>query len=109
MPSNWPCLSTTSCKLLGALPALVIGGTVARTGLNTHPEFDPCVAGRLSEKPGVNKLQASDLFAAMAGPETQVALCVGFKVLAAALTRIADDFRLMGSGLRAPVSTSIGR
>jgi fumarate hydratase class II len=84
-----------------AVHALPIGGTAVGTGLNTHPEFGARVARMLAEHLGIPLRQADNLFAAMAGHEALVALHGGLKMLAIALTKIACDIRLMGSGPRA--------
>ncbi|HSW05683.1 class II fumarate hydratase [Aquabacterium sp.] len=86
---------------LTAVHALAIGGTAVGTGLNTHPEFGARVAGRLAGQLGLPLRQAQSLFAAMAGHEALVAWHGGLKMLAIALTKIASDIRLMGSGPRA--------
>lgn len=86
---------------LQAVLALAIGGTAVGTGLNTHPEFGARVAAKLSGKLGLPCVQASNLFAAMAGHEALVALHGSFRMLAIALTKIGNDIRLMGSGPRA--------
>jgi fumarate hydratase class II len=86
---------------LAAVQTLAIGGTAVGTGLNTHPEFGPRVAALLSRQLGLPLLQADNLFAAMAGHEALVAFHAGLKMLAIALTKIANDIRLMGSGPRA--------
>ncbi|MDO9164819.1 MAG: class II fumarate hydratase [Rhodoferax sp.] len=86
---------------LGGVHALAIGGTAVGTGLNTHPEFGSRVATLLATKLGLPLVQADNLFAAMAGHEALVAFHAGLKMLAIALTKIANDIRLMGSGPRA--------
>ena len=91
-------------SLLHALEAvhrLAIGGTAVGTGLNTHPEFGARVAARLAQQLELPLAQATNLFAAMAGHEALVAFHGGLKMLAIALTKIACDIRLMGSGPRA--------
>ena len=89
---------------LGAVHTLAIGGTAVGTGLNTHPEFGARVAALLAHRLGVPLVQADNLFAAMAGHEALVAFHAGLKMLAIALTKIACDIRLMGSGPRAGLS-----
>lgn len=84
-----------------AVCALAIGGTAVGTGLNTHPEFGARVAKKLSDQLGLPWSPADNLFAAMAGHEALVALHGSFKMLAVALTKIANDIRIMGSGPRA--------
>jgi fumarate hydratase, class II len=86
---------------LTAVGALALGGTAVGTGLNTHPEFGARVAARLAEHLGLPLRQADNLFAAMAGHEALVGLHASLRMLAIALTKIANDIRLMGSGPRA--------
>ena len=80
---------------------LAIGGTAVGTGLNTHPDFGQRVASVLASRLGIPFAQADNLFAAMAGHEALVAFHGALKMLAVALTKIANDIRLMGSGPRA--------
>ena len=86
---------------LKAVHALAIGGTAVGTGLNTHPEFGARVAAALAVQLDLPLVQADNLFAAMAGHEALVAFHAALKMLAIALTKIANDIRLMGSGPRA--------
>jgi len=94
------CASSIEHALL-AVHQLAIGGTAVGTGLNTHPEFGTRVAARLAQQLKLPLVQADNLFAAMAGHEALVALHASLKMLAIALTKIANDIRLMGSGPRA--------
>jgi fumarate hydratase class II len=71
------------------------------TGLNTHPEFGKKVTAKLAGTLGLPLVQADNLFAAMAGHEALVAFHAALKMLAIAVTKIANDIRLMGSGPRA--------
>jgi fumarate hydratase, class II len=86
---------------LKAVHTLAIGGTAVGTGLNTHPEFGKRVAATLAAKLDLPLVQAENLFAAMSGHEALVAFHAALKMLAIALTKIANDIRLMGSGPRA--------
>lgn len=81
--------------------ALAIGGTAVGTGLNTHPEFGARVAAVLAARLGEPFVVADNRFAAMAGHEALVALHGALRTLAVALTKIANDIRLIGSGPRA--------
>ncbi len=85
---------------LPALHALAIGGTAVGTGLNTHPDFGRQVAAVLAARLGAPFSVAPNLFAAMAGHEPLVILHAALRVLAVALTKIAGDIRLLGSGPR---------
>ncbi|MCY7305250.1 MAG: class II fumarate hydratase [Rhodoferax sp.] len=89
------------CHALGAVHTLALGGTAVGTGLNTHPEFGARVAALLARQLDLPLVQADNLFAAMAGHEALVALHASLRMLAIALTKIANDIRLMGSGPRA--------
>ncbi|MDR3369930.1 class II fumarate hydratase [Rhodoferax sp.] len=86
---------------LGAVHTLAMGGTAVGTGLNTHQEFGARVCAALAKRLGLPLRQADNLFAAMAGHEALVALHASLKMLAVALTKIANDIRLMASGPRA--------
>jgi len=88
-------------RALPAVQALAIGGTAVGTGLNTHPQFGSRVAARLAERLGEPLRVADNLFAALAGHEPLVGLHGALRTLAVALTKIANDIRLMGSGPRA--------
>jgi fumarate hydratase, class II len=88
-------------RALPAVHALAIGGTAVGTGLNTHPEFGARVAAALAARLGEPFVVAGNRFAAMAGHEALVGLHGALRMLAIALTKIANDIRLMGSGPRA--------
>ena len=88
---------------LPALHALAIGGTAVGTGLNTHPQFGPRVAAALAARLGAPFVVAPNLFAAMSGHEPLVILHGALRTLAVALTKIANDIRLLGSGPRAGI------
>jgi fumarate hydratase class II len=97
-------LALAEASLRQAVPAvhaLAIGGTAVGTGLNTHPEFGARVAAVLAARLGEPFVVADNRFAAMAGHEALVALHGALRTLAVALTKIANDIRLMGSGPRA--------
>ena len=97
-------LAIAEAALRHALPAvhaLAIGGTAVGTGLNTHPQFGKRVAEVLAARLGAPFVVAPNLFAAMAGHEALVSLHGALRTLCVALTKIANDIRLMGSGPRA--------
>ena len=97
-------LALAEAALRHALPAvhaLAIGGTAVGTGMNTHPAFGSRVAMVLAERLGAPFVVAPNLFAAMAGHEALVSLHGALRTLCIALTKIAGDIRLMGSGPRA--------
>jgi fumarate hydratase class II len=81
--------------------ALALGGTAVGTGLNTHPRFAERAIAHIALQTGVAFVPAPNLFAALAGHEPLVFLHGGFKSLAAALSKIANDLRWLASGPRA--------
>lgn len=83
-----------------AVHDLAIGGTAVGTGLNAPAEFGPSVAASLAEAVGLPFKCADNRFAALAGHEPVVALHGALKTLAAALNKIANDLRWLGSGPR---------
>jgi fumarate hydratase, class II len=83
---------------LGQIP---LGGTATGTGLNTHPEFAGRVRALLHEETGLEISPPADFFEATAARDGLVEASGALKVVAVSLTKIANDFRLMGSGPRA--------
>ena len=86
---------------LPAVYELALGGTAVGTGLNTHPEFAVRSAAYIARLSGLPFRSAPNKFAALAGHEPLVALHGALKVLAVALTKIANDVRWLASGPRA--------
>jgi len=95
---------TQSASAIGlALPGLrelAIGGTAVGTGLNTHPEFAERMAKDLSQATGLTFATAPNKFAALAGHEALVFAHGALRVLAVALSKIANDVRWLASGPR---------
>jgi fumarate hydratase class II len=83
---------------LGQIP---LGGTAVGTGLNTHPEFAARVRALLHADTGLPIAAPADPFESQAARDGLVELSGALKVVAVSLTKIANDFRLMGSGPRA--------
>ena len=82
------------------LSELAIGGTAVGTGLNTHPEFAARMAAELSQLTGEAFVSAPNKFEALATHDAMVHAHGTLKGLAAALTKIANDVRLLASGPR---------
>ena len=91
---------TVITALLPCVYPLAIGGTAVGTGLNTHPQFGERVAAELGRASGLPLSSAANKFAALAAHDGLVALHGGFKTLAVALTKIANDIRWLASGPR---------
>ncbi len=87
-------------KAIRALRELPIGGTAVGTGINTHPEFGKLMAARLSERAGIEFVEAENHFEAQAAKDA-VAEAGGFiRTIAISLTKIANDIRWLASGPR---------
>jgi fumarate hydratase class II len=89
--------------VLPGLYQLAIGGTAVGTGLNTHAEFSERAAAEIARMAGLPFEPAPNKFAALAGHEALVFAHGGLKTLAAALTKIANDVRLLASGPRSGI------
>jgi fumarate hydratase class II len=88
-------------RAVAALGELAIGGTAVGTGLNCHPEFPARVCRILSERTGLSFREARNHFEAQGGRDDCVEVAGQLATIAASLTKIASDIRLMGSGPRA--------
>ncbi len=85
---------------LEGLYELALGGTAVGTGLNTHPEFAERAATKIAAYTGLPFVSAPNKFAALAGHDALVMCSGALKTLAAALMKIANDIRWLGSGPR---------
>jgi fumarate hydratase class II len=77
-----------------------IGGTAVGTGINTHPQFAAKVCVALSNKLGLTYTEAKNHPEAQAAKDSFVESHGELKTIAVALTKIANDIRLLGSGPR---------
>ncbi len=100
--SGWATqISHASARLTDTLPrlsSLAQGGTAVGTGINAHPKFGAKIAKLLSEQTGHQFEPAVNYFEALSSQDTAVELSGQMKVLAVALTKIANDLRWMNSG-----------
>jgi len=87
-------------RAVEALGELAIGGTAVGTGINTHPEFGARVAALLSARTGIPFREAENHFEAQAARDDCVEVAGQLATIAASLTKIAQDIRLLGSGPR---------
>jgi len=85
---------------LEGLYELAAGGTAVGTGLNAHPEFGERVAAKIAELTGLPFVTAPNKFAALASSDALVFASGALRTLAVSLTKIAEDFRFLGSGPR---------
>ncbi|WP_221030645.1 class II fumarate hydratase [Actomonas aquatica] len=87
-------------RCLPDLTELALGGTAVGTGLNAPVGFDEKVAQHLAKLTGHPFVSAPNKFAALAAHDGLVGAHGALKRLAVALTKIANDLRLLGSGPR---------
>jgi len=80
---------------VGELP---LGGSAVGTGINVPPGFAAAVVGRLADDTGLPLAEAADHLAHNASRDALVELSGLVRVVAVALTKVADDIRWMGSG-----------
>lgn len=85
---------------ISCLEELAIGGTAVGTGINCHPEFAGRVCRLLAEQTGIPFREAENHFEAQGGRDDAVEVAGVLSTLAASLTKIANDVRLLGSGPR---------
>ena len=79
---------------------LAQGGTAVGTGLNAPKGLDVAIANEISSVTGIAFEPASNKFEALASNDALVQLSGMLNTLAVALTKIANDIRLLGSGPR---------
>ncbi len=79
---------------------LAIGGSAVGTGLNTPPHFAKDVAAEIAKNTQLPFCSAPNKFAGLAAHDALVFTSGALRTLAVSLVKIANDFRLMGSGPR---------
>jgi len=82
------------------LSKIAQGGTAVGTGINTHPEFGSMIASEISDYLKIDFKETTNHFEAQANQETAVEVSSALKALAVAMSKIANDIRLMGTGPR---------
>src|SRR5262245_51983918 len=85
---------------LAGVHELALGGTALGTGLNAHPRVAALAADKIAAEPGLPFASAPNKFAALAGHDALVFLSGACRTAAAALMKIANDVRWLGSGPR---------
>jgi fumarate hydratase class II len=97
-------LDAALARIQGSLPELyelALGGTAVGTGINTHRDFPSKAAAHLAKLPGQPFVSAKNKFYALATHDPLVAASGTLRSLSAALMKIANDIRWLGSGPRA--------
>lgn len=79
---------------------LALGGTAVGTGLNTHPQFAVTGAQMIADETKLPFVTAENKFEALAAHDALVQFSGTCKTVACSLMKIANDFRLLGSGPR---------
>lgn len=85
---------------LKAVYQLALGGTAVGSGANTPNLFGQKAIAMLAEHYQLPFVQHPNLYAAVSGEDALVRYSSALKQLAAALLKIANDFRMLGSGPR---------
>ncbi len=83
-----------------AISELSIGGTAVGSGLNAEVEYQEMMVRQLAEDTGFSLQASPNLFYSMQSMARFARLSGATRDLAVDLTRIANDFRLLGSGPR---------
>jgi fumarate hydratase, class II len=94
------CVLRAERALVRLAENLPIGGTAVGTGINTHPRFGAMVASRLSKATKIRFSEAANHYEAQATRDCVVEASGHLKTIAVALSKIAGDIRLLGSGPR---------
>ena len=79
---------------------LALGGTAVGTGLNTHPKFSQTACELIAQETKLPFTSAPNKFEALAAHDALVQASGTLKTIACSLMKIANDFRLLGSGPR---------
>ncbi|MFN7029574.1 MAG: class II fumarate hydratase [Sphingopyxis sp.] len=95
------CRARVEGALAHNINKLAQGGTAVGTGLNAPAGFDAAIAAELSRATGIAFEPARNKFEALASNDGLVFFSGALSTLAVALTKIANDIRLLGSGPRA--------
>ena len=95
------CAKRIEPAMFAGTDRLAIGGTAVGTGLNAPPGFAQAMCGEIAQITGQPFAPAQNPFEALAGQEPLVHLSATLSTLSVALTKIANDIRLLGSGPRA--------
>ena len=99
-----------AARVKAALPdvlQLALGGTAVGTGLNTHPKFAETASKMIAEETKLGFVSAPNKFEALAAHDALVQMSGTLKTVACSLMKIANDFRLLGSGPRCGIGELI--
>ncbi|WP_290697879.1 class II fumarate hydratase [Amphritea sp.] len=85
---------------LNGIYKLAMGGTAVGSGSNAPQGFGAQVAAGLAQQYGLPFTSHENLYAAVSGENDSLRYSAALKQLAAVLLKLANDFRLLGSGPR---------
>ncbi len=109
--SGWSAQVTDAVDAIGRtiprLRELAIGGTAVGTGLNAPEGFADAMVAELSVLTGHQLIGAPNRFAALAAHDAIVVASGALRGAAVALTKVANDIRLLGAGPRAGIAELI--
>jgi fumarate hydratase, class II len=94
-------------SIMPHLYELALGGTAVGTGLNTHPKFSETACAYIAEETKLKFVSAPNKFEALAAHDALVQASGTMKTLACSLMKIANDFRMLGSGPRCGIGELI--
>lgn len=94
-------------SIMPHLYELALGGTAVGTGLNTHPKFSEAACAFIAEETKLKFVSAPNKFEALAAHDALVQASGTLKTLACSLMKIANDFRMLGSGPRCGIGELI--
>ncbi|MGK2909804.1 MAG: class II fumarate hydratase [Sphingobium sp.] len=94
------CRARIEPAVMHGMMALAQGGTAVGTGLNAPKGFGQAIAPEIAALTGLPFRTAENKFEALASNDPLVHLSGTLNTLAVALTKIANDIRLLGSGPR---------
>lgn len=87
-------------KGIKALRELPLGGTAVGTGINSHPDFARLAIAVISQKTGIEFVEAVNHFEAQSAKDGIVEVSGLLKTIAISLSKIANDIRWLASGPR---------
>ncbi len=90
-------------KAIKALLELPLGGTAIGTGLNRHEKFPETAIALLADRTGLEFHRAENPFEAQAARDALVEAHGQLNTIAASLSKIANDIRLLASGPRCSI------
>jgi fumarate hydratase class II len=87
-------------KAIRCLRELPLGGTAVGTGINSHPDYAAAAITVITQKTGIDFVEAKNHFEAQSAKDGIVEASGHLKTIAVSLTKIANDIRWLASGPR---------